>query len=92
MAAFYELIQAFHSQLKNVCLTSSNALRLPRDVTPSRVKNSNKERISHSSLFLFEPNYIFQDSGSSHERSKTKTCQSAMNALGYSQLWIKFST
>jgi hypothetical protein len=72
MATFYKPIQDVHSQLKNVCLTSSNALRLLRDVTPSRVKNSNKERISSSLLFLFEPNYIFQDSGGSHERSKTK--------------------
>jgi hypothetical protein len=73
MATFYEPIQDVHSQAQNVCLTSTNALRLLRDVTPSRVKNSNKKHISFSLLFLFEPNYVFQDSSGSHERSKTKS-------------------
>jgi hypothetical protein len=72
MATFYEPMQDVHSHAKNVCLTSTSALGLPRDVTPSRVKNSNKKRISFTFLFLFGSNYIFQDSNGSHERSKTK--------------------
>jgi hypothetical protein len=53
MAAFYEVVQDVHSHAKNGCLTSSNALHLLRDVTPSRVKNSNKKRISLTFLFFF---------------------------------------